>query len=35
LRAVLARFPDHAVAGEAKTYLTVLESMLAKAPTAG
>jgi hypothetical protein len=33
LRAVLARFPDHAVAGEAKTYLTVLESMLAKAPS--
>jgi tetratricopeptide (TPR) repeat protein len=31
LRAVLAHFPDHAVAEEARTYLAVLESMLAKA----
>jgi outer membrane protein assembly factor BamD (BamD/ComL family) len=35
LRAVLAHFPDHAVAGEARTYLTVLENLLAKAPAAG
>jgi hypothetical protein len=27
LRAVLARYPDHAIAGEARTYLTVLERM--------
>ncbi len=31
LRSVLARFPDHAIAGEAKTYLAVLESVAAKA----
>lgn len=30
LRAVLAHFPDHSVAGEAKMYLSVLEGMLAK-----
>jgi hypothetical protein len=35
LRAVLAHFPDHPVAGEARTYLSVLETMLAKTPTAG
>lgn len=35
LRAVLAHFPDHAVAGEARTYLTVLENLMARAPTAG
>lgn len=35
LRAVLAHFPEHAVAGEARTYLTVLENLLAKAPAAG
>ncbi len=30
LRSVLARFPDHAISGEAKTYLSVLESVAAK-----
>jgi hypothetical protein len=30
LRAVLAHFPDDAVAGEAKTYLSVLEKMLVR-----
>jgi tetratricopeptide (TPR) repeat protein len=35
LRAVVAHFPDHPVAGEARTYLSVLETMLAKAPAAG
>jgi hypothetical protein len=30
LRALLANFPEHAVAAEAKTYLAVLERMLAK-----
>lgn len=35
LRSVLARFPDHAVAPEAKTYLDVLETLLAKSPAAG
>jgi TolA-binding protein len=32
LRAVLAHFPDHDVAAEARTYLKVLEAVLAKAP---
>jgi TolA-binding protein len=31
VRAVLAHFPDHAIAAEAKTYLTVLESLAGKA----
>ena len=31
LRAVLAHFPDHAVAAEAKAYLAVLENVMAKA----
>ncbi len=30
LRSVLARFPDHAIVGEATTYLSVLESVAAK-----
>ena len=32
LRSVLARFPDHAIAEEARTYLSVLERVAAKAP---
>lgn len=34
LRAVLKHFPDHHVAAEARTYLTVLEAMVAKAAAA-
>lgn len=30
IRSVLTRFPDHAIAGEAKAYLSVLESVAAK-----
>ncbi len=33
LRSVLARFPDHAVAEEARTYLSVLETVAAKTAT--
>ena len=34
LRAVLANFPEHEVAAEARTYLSVLESLQARSPTA-
>lgn len=35
LRGVLARFPDHAVAPDAKTYLAVLETLVTQSPAAG
>lgn len=35
LRSVLARFPDHAVAPDAKTYLAVLESLMAQSAATG